>query len=128
MAQDTLHPWAARIEQAISTFLLPGFQTMRFNMDARLRAKLSERYAAHAQAISYGIKSPDEVRSEEGMSPIPDGKGDVWYRPANIIGIDEDLPTTNDWKKLPDAVDGGTMVVPPPPPEPNGGGGENEPA
>jgi HK97 family phage portal protein len=127
MAQDTLHPWAARIEQAISLFLLPGFQQMRFNMDARLRAKLSERYQAHALAIANGIKSPDEVRAEESLSPIPDGRGEQWFRPANIIGIDENLPTVGDWKKLPDTVPGGEMVVPPPPPEPDGGGG-NEPA
>jgi HK97 family phage portal protein len=129
MAQDTLHPWAARIEQAISLFLLPGFQQMRFNMDARLRAKLSERYQAHALAIANGMKSPDEVRAEEGMSPIPDGRGEQWFRPANIIGIDENLPDMNAWKKLPDQVPGGEMVIPPPPvvAEPNGGG-ENEPA
>jgi HK97 family phage portal protein len=118
MAQDTLHPWAARVEQAISTFLLPGFQQMRFNMDARLRAKLSERYQAHALAIQNGMKSPDEVRAEEGMAPIPNGDGNQWFRPANIIGIDEDLPTVADAKKIPDVVDGGELYSPPPAPDP----------
>jgi hypothetical protein len=107
LAQDTFHPWAARVEQAISTFLLPGFQTMRFNMDARMRAKLSERYQAHALAIQNGIKSPDEVRAEEGEPPIPGGKGDQWFRPVNVIGIDENLPTYSDKNKQPDTVDGG---------------------
>jgi HK97 family phage portal protein len=113
MAQDTLHPWAARVEQAISTFLLPGFQTMRFNMDARLRAKLSERYQAHALALQNGMKCADEVRAEEGQPPIPGGKGKQFFRPVNVIGIDEDLPTFSDKNKLPDVVDGGTMFTPP---------------
>lgn len=122
LAQDTLHPWAARVEQAISTFLLPGFQQMQFNMDARLRPKVSERYQAHAIAIQYGIKNADEVRSDEGMAPIPDGKGKQFFRPANIIGIDEDLPTVADAKKVPDIVDGGQMFTPPAVQDQQGGG------
>lgn len=117
MAQDTFMPWAARVEQAISTFLLPGFQQMRFNMDARMRAKLSERYQAHALAIQNGIKSPDEVRAEEGEPPIPGGRGDQWFRMATVIGIDENLPTIGDKNKQPDVVDGGDagsfMFTPP---------------
>ena len=108
MVQDTLMPWAARVEQAFSTFLLPGFQKMRFNMDDRLRARLSERYQSHALAIQNGIKSPDEVRAEEGEPPIPGGKGNQWFRPVTVIGIDENLPTVSDKNKQPDVVDGGT--------------------
>jgi hypothetical protein len=52
------------------------------------------------------------------MPPIPNGDGDKWYRPANIIGIDEDLPTVGDWKKIPAQVDGGELYSPPPAPDP----------
>lgn len=112
MVQDTLYPWIVRVEQAFSTFLLPGFQKMRFNLDARLRAKLSERYQAYQLAIGSGIKSPDNVRAEEGMAPIPGGAGAKYFRPVHWIGLDEDLPTTST-AKLPSTVDGGQMYVPP---------------
>lgn len=134
LAQDTFAPWAARVEQAISTFLLPGFQQMRFNMDARMRAKLSERYQAYALGIQNSILSPDEARAKEGEPPIPNGKGDQWFRMATVIGIDEDLPTISDKNKVPDVVDGGDagsfMFTPPAaqPQAPNDGGKQGEPA
>lgn len=112
MVQDTLYPWIVRVEQAFSTFLLPGFQKMRFNLDARLRAKLSERFQAYQLAIGSGIKSPDNVRAEEGMAPIPGGAGAKFFRPVHWIGIDEDLPTTST-AKLPSMVEGGKLYEPP---------------
>jgi HK97 family phage portal protein len=131
LAQDTLYPWIVRIEQAFSGFLLPGFQKMRFNLDARLRAKLSERYQAYQLAINSGMKSPDEVRAEEGMAPIPGGSGAQFFRPVHLIGIDEDLPTTST-AKLPSLVPGGKLYEPPvesdPDAEadgPNAGGGKD---
>lgn len=109
--QDTLAPWVVRLEQAVSTFLLPGFQQMRFNMDARLRAKLSERFQAYQMAFSSGLKSPNDMRAEEGLAGIGP-KGDKYFRPVHLIGIDEDLPTSST-NKMPSLVDGGQLYEPP---------------
>ena len=54
---QTLMPWIVRIEQAISTFLLPRGEDIRFNVDARLRAKTKDRYEAYAVAINNGFMS-----------------------------------------------------------------------
>lgn len=114
--QDTLAPWVVRVEQAVSTFLLPGFQQMRFNMDARLRAKLSERFQAYQLGFSSGLLSANDMRAQEGLPGIGP-KGDKYFRPVHLIGIDEDLPTSS-VNKLPSEVDGGVMYSPPVPAPP----------
>lgn len=84
----TFMPWAIRIEQAISTFLLAGPQFIKFNFDARLRAKTSERYQAYQKAIDAGIMNPDEARALEDMPPLPKGQGQQFWRPANMVPIE----------------------------------------
>lgn len=83
----TLMPWVIRIEQAVSTFLLSGPQFIKFNFDARLRAKTSERYQAYGKAIDAGIMSPDEARALEDMPPLPKGQGSHFWRPGNMVPI-----------------------------------------
>lgn len=90
--QNTLQPWITRIEQAISLFLLYGNTVMRFNLNARMRAKTSERMDAYAKGIQNGIYCPDDVRALEDLDPLPDGKGKVFYRPANLLEVGEDPP------------------------------------
>lgn len=83
LVDDTFLPWAVRIEQAISTFLLPGFQFIKFNFDARLRPNTTERYAAHVQAVNNGLMTIDEVRAIEDLPPLPRGLGKKFFRPTN---------------------------------------------
>lgn len=83
LVSDTFMPWAIRIEQAISTFLLPGGQFIKFNFDARMRPKTKERYEAHAVAINNGWMSIDEVRELEDLPPLPKGLGKKFFRPTN---------------------------------------------
>lgn len=83
----TFLPWATRIEQAISHFLLPNGQFIKFNFDARLRPKTQERYEAYGKAIDSGIMSPDEARALEDLPPLPNGQGKHFWRPANMIPI-----------------------------------------
>ncbi|MEU8086329.1 phage portal protein [Micromonospora sp. NPDC049101] len=82
----TLVPWLTRLEQAISR-LLPNGQYVKFNVDARLRAKTAERFAAYVQAVNNGIMSLDEVRALEDLEPIPGGKGKVHVRPLNVTPV-----------------------------------------
>jgi HK97 family phage portal protein len=83
LVSDTFMPWAIRIEQAISTFLLAGPQYIKFNFDARMRPKTKERYEAHAVAINNGWMNIDEVRALEDLSPLPKGLGKKFFRPTN---------------------------------------------
>ncbi len=82
-----LMPYIVRIEQTVSTFLLPRTRTMKFNLDARLRPKTKERYDSYAVAINNGWMSIDEVRALEDMEPLPDGLGTDFYRPLNEIAL-----------------------------------------
>lgn len=83
LVDDTFLPWAVRIEQAVSTFLLPNGQYIKFNFDARRRPNTKERYAAHVQAVNNGLMSIDEVRALEDLPPLPRGLGKRYFRPKN---------------------------------------------
>ncbi|MET7749941.1 phage portal protein [Micromonospora sp. NPDC005367] len=72
--QQTLMPWLIRIEQAFSA-ILPEGQSLRFNVNARMRVKTSERYAAYRTAIESGFMSVDEVRALEDREPLAGGAG-----------------------------------------------------
>lgn len=87
----TLIPWIVRLEQTISRFL-PGGQYIKFNVDAMLRGKQAERYKAYLQAISSGIMNPDEARALEDLEPIPGGKGQLHFIPANLIELGSKPP------------------------------------
>ncbi|MGR6999933.1 phage portal protein [Yinghuangia aomiensis] len=92
---QTLSPWLVRIEQAISTFLLAGNRYMKFNLDARLRAKTSERYAAYAVGSQNGWLSADEIRAMEDMEPIPGDQGNGFYRLSTLVPLDHDPANTS---------------------------------
>jgi phage portal protein BeeE len=87
----TFRPWAIRIEQAVSTFLMAGPQFIKFNFDALLRAKTKDRYESYTAAIDGGFMNPDEVRALEDLPPLPKGQGKHFWRPANMQTIDKAL-------------------------------------
>jgi HK97 family phage portal protein len=87
---QTLMPWIVRIEQSVSTFLLPGLQYIRFNVDARLRAKTKDRYESYQTALSNGFLSADEIRAMEDLGPLPKKLGQRYYRPLNLGVVGEE--------------------------------------
>jgi HK97 family phage portal protein len=89
--QNTLQPWITRLEQAFFA-LLYGNQSLKFNLDARLRAKTADRYEAHQKAINNGFMSADEVRALEDLPPLPNGLGETFWRPANVIEVGKEPP------------------------------------
>lgn len=66
----TLTKYLREIEEAISS-LLPRGQEARFNLDAVLRPSTQARYEAHKVALEAGFLTVDEVRSIEGLPPLP---------------------------------------------------------
>lgn len=87
----TLGPWLTRIELALSA-LLPRPQYVKFNAEALLRARTLERYQAHAIAIEHGWENADGVREDEDEPPLPDGQGETYYRPANLMPVGSPAP------------------------------------
>ncbi|MEU3618854.1 phage portal protein [Streptomyces sp. NPDC006872] len=113
---QTLMPWIVRIEQSVSTFLLPGFQYIRFNVDARLRAKTKDRYESYQLGLTNGFLNSDEVRAMEDLGPLPKKLGQRFYRPLNLGVVGEEEKAAKEGK--PSA--GQPPVAPPiPPADPN---------
>jgi HK97 family phage portal protein len=83
----SLQKYVVKIEQAISTFLLPGKQFFKFNVDARMRPKTKDRYDAYKVGIDTGFMNRDEVRELEDMDKIPGGLGQTFYRPLNFAPL-----------------------------------------
>ena len=89
--QNTLQPWITRLEQAFYS-LLYGNQSLKFNLDARLRAKTADRYEAHTKAINNGFMTADEVRALEDLPPLPNKLGETFWRPANTVEVGKEPP------------------------------------
>lgn len=95
---DTLRPYAALIENALSTLLqvYPNGQGafLEFNMAALLRGDVNSRAQAASVAIQGGWLTINDVRQGEGLSKI-DG-GDVLRVPLANVPIDAaDLTATD---------------------------------
>lgn len=74
--QLTLRPWLERIEEAHGRLLTThGLRDVfvKLNLDALLRASLSDRYASYQLGISSNFLLPNEARRLEDLPPIPGG-------------------------------------------------------
>jgi HK97 family phage portal protein len=65
-------PWLVRLEGALSR-LLPGGQSVKFNVNAILRSTTLERYQAHEIGIRAGFLTVNEARDLEDLPPLPGG-------------------------------------------------------
>lgn len=65
----TLVQYLRKIEEAL-TRLTPRGQTVRFRIEALLRADTKTRYEAHEIALRAGFLTPDEVRAIEGRPAL----------------------------------------------------------
>lgn len=82
-ATDTLRDYLHRIEHALSALALPSTQDARFDMKERLRGDTLQRYTAYQIGRNGGWLSADDVRAEEELAPLPDGKGAIYLTPMN---------------------------------------------
>ena len=86
----TIGKWVDRLQSELTDKLfLPSESRLFIELDVRKmnRADTKTRYEAHQIAIQNGIKSPNEVRAEEGINPY-DG-GEKYLRPLNITTTDQ---------------------------------------
>jgi phage portal protein BeeE len=88
---NTLRPWLNRIETYMSN-LLPPNQVCKFNLQGRLRGDTLQRYQAYTLGINGGWLCVDDVRELEDQPALPDGKGQIFYRPLNFASSDAFLP------------------------------------
>ncbi len=100
---DTIRPWAVRFEQAIWRDLLdPDEQDqyfVSFLIDGLLRGDLASRYAAYATGKQWGWLNSDEIREKEDLNPLPDGEGQVYLTPLNMVPADQLNPSPSQPKR-----------------------------
>lgn len=86
---DCLLTEAVRWEQALAHSLLTdaerGEYFFEFLLDVLLRGDFASRMAGYAVARNWGIFSADDCREKENMNKLPNGKGDIYLQPLNMI-------------------------------------------
>lgn len=107
---STLRPWLVRWEQEMKRKLISPLerntQHIEFNIAGLLRGDLQSRYAAYAVGRQWGWLNADEIRELENMNPLPDGAGQKYLSPVNMVPAD----------RLDEVVD--KQVEPTPAPQP----------
>jgi HK97 family phage portal protein len=85
--QDTIMPWAIRLEQEANRKLFGQNRERLFtklNLNALLRGDAKSRFDAYATARQWGWLSANDIRELEDMNPIGP-QGDVYLVPANMF-------------------------------------------
>lgn len=89
---SALRPWLVRWEQAIWLTLLNDEERdslfAEHLVDAFLRGDMRSRSEALAVQRNWGIISADDWREIENMNPLPDGKGEDYLVPLNMVPVD----------------------------------------
>jgi len=87
---NTLGPWVARWEQALSRDLLSPYEQddlfFEYNVDGLLRGDIASRYAAYAVGRQWGWLSANDIRRRENMDPIEGGE--TYLAPLNMTPAD----------------------------------------
>lgn len=88
--------WLVCIEQRCALSLLNPKERSRylfeFLVDSLVRADIETRYKAYVDGIQWGFLSRDEVRERENLNPMPDGIGEVYWQPLNMIALNSGDP------------------------------------
>jgi HK97 family phage portal protein len=73
--RSTILPFLTKFEQRARVDLFAPSEKathyVKFKLDGLLRGEIATRYEAHARAISSGWKTPNEVRKDEDLDPLP---------------------------------------------------------
>lgn len=86
---DTMLPWVVRWEQQITKDLfLPSERTKyfaAFNMDGIQRGDHASRAEFYGSGRQWGWLNVDEIRQRENMNPLPNGEGQTFLQPVNMV-------------------------------------------
>lgn len=83
----TLSQWIGRYEGRITKRMCKPGTYAEFDTSVLLKGDQMARFAAYNAALVSGWVNKDEVRSWEGMKPIPNGLGQVYNAPAPAGGM-----------------------------------------
>lgn len=104
---DTLGGPAERVEQEVhrklfgtAAFGLRGELYPEYLFAQLLRGDIGRRYAAYAIGRQWGWLSADDIRDFENMSALPEGQGETYLQPLNMV------PAGRPGEQPPDAARG----------------------
>lgn len=83
----SMNRWLRRYERVLSQFTPPG-QKVELNRDALLESTTLQRYKAHASALRYQWRTPNEIRAIENLDEVP--WGDKPIQVTSSQGADDD--------------------------------------
>lgn len=89
--QDAIMPWTTLLEAVFRRWLLPDPAYLKFNVNGLMRGDAQSRaqfYQTMRQQL--GVFNGDEVRALEDLNPMPDGKGQAYWMPANTYLVGQD--------------------------------------
>lgn len=88
--QETLMPWARRIEQAVNRDLVtePDTYFAEFLFEGLLRGNASSRSAFYTSLWNMGVLTVNEIRAMENMNPIGD-EGDKRFVQLNMTTLEK---------------------------------------
>ena len=120
----TMLPWFKRFEEEAERKLLSESEQetvyMRHNADFILRGDFKSRMEGHALAISWGMKTRDEIRELEDIAPLADGLGEIplvpaTHKAAQVLRYEADNPEPpDDTPPEPDTSNGDDQPEPEP--------------
>lgn len=85
----TILPKCLQCEQELNKKLLKDDNLFtEFKTAGLLRGTLKSRMEAYQKGFAMSMFSPDDLRELENMNPLPDGKGQQYFVPANYQNID----------------------------------------
>lgn len=86
---SALRPWLVRWEQALALRAFNSDERARYFaehlVDGLLRGDTKSRYESYAVARQWGWMSADDVNELENRNPLPDGQGETYLVPLNMV-------------------------------------------
>lgn len=95
--------WLKRIEQSVSRDLIGKLERetlyAKFNVNGLLRGDVAARSSFYHNARMDGWMNADDIRALEDMNPLPNGEGEDYWQPSNMVGVGAPLSSQSDPNK-----------------------------
>jgi HK97 family phage portal protein len=89
--QDAILPWTTLLEAVFNRHVVPSGAYLHLELNGLMRGDAKSR-AAFYQTMrqQLGVFNGDDILGLEDMDPMPDGKGQAYWMPANTYLVGED--------------------------------------